>query len=291
MNLSKLEYNKSTYFYNEIMNSFKMDFSLYEDLVAILKPKSVLELGCGMGRLFPIFMKEAQDITGVDLSDEMIVQGKKYYEGNNTNDINIELINTDMCSFKCNKKYDLIVFALSVLKHLKTDIERFEALKNAKEHLKEGGFIVIDHTPFLYTSKSTDWIDAKNSLVANWLPESVDIDGYQWKKSIEGNQDILQWRYNDSGQTHFEFGFTTYRYDIEKLTLHLNQLDLNYECLLTEWGVNGLSGKGKRFIGLASYPGKQYSLKHDFLEKVIRRNERLWSDQELYLEDNNLPLQ
>ena len=135
----------------------------------------------------------------------------------------------------------LIYFYLSVLKHLKTDLERFEALKNAKEHLNEEGFIVIDTTPFLYTSKSTDWIDAKNSLVINWLPESVEIDGYQWKKSVEGNKDTLHWRYKDSEQTHFEFKFTTYRYDIEKSISHLNQLDLHYEQLLTEWGVNGLN--------------------------------------------------
>lgn len=288
MSLSKSEYNKSAYFYDEIMNSFKMDFSLYEDLIEIVKPQSILELGCGMGRLFPIFMKEAKEITGIDLSDELIDKGEKYFKLNNVNNAKIEFINTDMCSFKMNKKYDLIVFALSVLKHLKTDIDRLEALKNAKNHLKQDGFIVIDHNAFLYTSKSTDWIDVKNSLVVDWLPESIVIDGYQWKKSIEGEKDILLWRYNDSEKTHFEVKFTTYRYDIDKLIQHLSELDLNHELILTEWGVNGLSNKGKRFIGLASYPDNKYSPKHDLLERVIKRNERLWSDQDLYLENKGV---
>lgn len=288
MSLSKSEYNKSAYFYDEIMNSFKMDFSLYEDLIEIVKPQSILELGCGMGRLFPIFMKEAKEITGIDLSDELIDKGEKYFKVNNVNNAKIEFINTDMCSFKMNKKYDLIVFALSVLKHLKTDIDRLEALKNAKNHLKQDGFIVIDHTPFLYASKSTDWIDVKNSLVVDWLPESIVIDGYQWKKSIEGDKDILLWRYNDSEKTHFEVKFTTYRYDIDNLIQHLSELDMNHELILTEWGVNGLSNKGKRFIGLASYPDNKYSPKHDLLERVIKRNERLWSDQDLYLENKGV---
>ncbi|NEP58079.1 MAG: class I SAM-dependent methyltransferase [Symploca sp. SIO2G7] len=270
------------------MNSFKMDFSLYEDLVEILKPKSILELGCGMGRLFPIFLTEAKEITGIDLSDEMIDRGRKYYAEHKVGNTSIKFVNTDMCSFKTNKKYDLIVFALSVLKHLSTDIERLEALKNAKKYLKKEGFIVIDHKPFLYTSRSTDWIDAKNSLVMDWVPESVALDGYQWKKSIEGKKDILQWRYNDSGKTHFEMNFTTYRYDIEQLVEHLGQLELSYEHLLTEWGVNGLSNKGKRFIGLASYPDNKYSLKDALLEKVIKRSERLWSDHDLYLKDQKI---
>ncbi|NEQ86517.1 MAG: class I SAM-dependent methyltransferase [Moorea sp. SIO2I5] len=288
MSLSKSEYNKSAYFYDEIMNSFKMDFYLYEDLIEIVKPQSILELGCGMGRLFPIFMKEAKEITGIDLSDELIDKGEKYFKLNNVNNAKIEFINTDMCSFKMNKKYDLIVFALSVLKHLKTDRDRLEALKNAKSHLNQEGFIVIDHTPFLYSSKSTDWIDVKNSLVVDWLPESIVIDGYQWKKSIEGEKDILLWRYNDSEKTHFEVKFTTYRYDIDKLIQNLSELDLNHELILTEWGVNGLSNKGKRFIGLASYPDNKYSPKHDLLERVIKRNERLWSDQDLYLENKGV---
>ena len=95
MSLSKSEYNRSTYFYDEIMNSFKMDFSLYEDLIEILKPKSVLELGCGMGRLFPIFIKEAKEITGVDLSDKMIAQGRKYYADHKVENRIIEFINTE----------------------------------------------------------------------------------------------------------------------------------------------------------------------------------------------------
>ena len=286
MSLSKLEYNKSTYFYNEIMNSFKMDFSLHEDLIDILKPKSVLEVGCGMGRLFPIFMKSATEITGVDLSDDMISKGESYYKNNNIKDIEIEFINADMCSFETNKKYDLIVFALSVLKHVPSDTDRLQALTVAKKHLKENGFIVLDHSPFLYNFQTTDWIDAKNSLVGSWMPDKNVLDGYQWKKSVEDDIDILHWRYRNSEETQFETKFTTYRYDIEQLIEHIEKLDLRYEQLLTEWGVNGLGNKGKRFIGVLSYPGQEEFPKDEFIQKILKRNENLWSNHELY-EDQN----
>jgi len=277
MSLSKAEYNKATFFYNEIMNSFQMDFSLYADLVEILKPKSVLEFGCGMGRLFPIFMKKAKFITGIDLSDEMLAKGKKYFADNNPEDAVIEFHKSDMRSFKEERKYDMIVMALSVLKHLNTDEERFKALKNAKEHLNEDGFIIIDHTPFLYASHSTGWVDAKDSMVANWVPNKRVLEGYQWKKSVEGNTDILHWRYKDLEKTQFEVSFTTYHYDTDKLIEHISMLDMCHERFLTEWGINGLASEGKRFIGLISHsPGKQ-SLKQKFLDKVVARDERLWS--------------
>ncbi|KOR27302.1 hypothetical protein TI03_07185, partial [Achromatium sp. WMS1] len=130
MNLSKTEYNKATFFYEEIMNAFKMDFSLYADLVDILEPKSVLEFGCGMGRLFSIFAKTANFITGVDLSDEMLATGRKDFAKYGFKNTVAEFCKADMRSFKGSRKYDLVVMALSVLKHLPTDEDRFEALKN-----------------------------------------------------------------------------------------------------------------------------------------------------------------
>ena len=161
LNSSRVEYNESCHFYDKIMNSFEMDFSLYEDLVEILKPSSVLELGCGMGRLFPIFSREAKEIVGVDISDELLSKGEQYYATYGNKNAIASFINADMCSFNDNKKYDMIVFALSVLKHLSSHEERFKALENAKRHLSKNGFIVIDHTPFLYTSRAIDWTDAK----------------------------------------------------------------------------------------------------------------------------------
>jgi 2-polyprenyl-3-methyl-5-hydroxy-6-metoxy-1,4-benzoquinol methylase len=287
MSLSKAEYDKSTFFYDEIMNSFKMDFSLYEDLIEILKPESILELGCGMGRLFPIFLKEAKIITGIDLSDEMLSKARQSYAKRNLDNIVVEFINDDMRSFRIDKKYDLIVIALSVLKHLSTNEERFYALKNARNHLNKDGFIFIDHTPFLYASTSTDWIDAVNSLVVDWVPDKSILKGYQWKKVIEGNKDILLWRYNNSKQTEFQVQFTTYRYDIEKLIEHIKKLNMSYEHILSEWGANGLGKKGKRFIGLVSYPGNTTSPQKTFRERIFERNDKLWSDHNLYLDDKN----
>ncbi len=281
MILSKLEYDKSVFFYKEIMNAFNMDFSLYVDLIDVLQPKSIMEIGCGMGRLFPIFMKTAELIAGIDLSTKMLSKAQHFLENSSPN-IMVHLQEADMRSFSLGEKYDLIVVALSVLKHLRTGEDRFKTLENAKNHLKEDGFILIDNTPFLYTSKNTDWIDAKDSMVAKWLPDSSVLEGYEWKKSVEDDLERLEWRYRDSGETQFEVDFTTYRYDTEDLVRHITDLELSYEVLLTEWGVNGITDKGKRFIGLVSHPGTAESPKEQFLEKVTARNERLWSDYELY---------
>lgn len=285
MSKSKAEYNRSTHFYKEVMDSFQMDFSLYEDLIEVLKPKSILELGCGMGRLFPLFMKEADIITGVDLSDGMVKKGRSLYSDKENDNTHIEFICGDMCFVNTNKKYDLIVLALSVLKHLQTNEQRFNVLRNAKEHLNKNGFIVIDHAPFLYNTESTNWINANNSMVKNWVSDHRILDGYQWKKDVLGDSDVLKWRYVANDNVEFETSFTTYRYDIEKLLEHISKVGLKYEQLLTEWGVNGLSSNGNRFIGLISYPYVKGDSKR-ILEKVKQRNETLWSNYSHYLKYN-----
>ncbi|AFY36839.1 Methyltransferase type 11 [[Leptolyngbya] sp. PCC 7376] len=286
-NISQLEYDASSHFYDVIMNGFQMDFSLYEDLTAILKPESVLELGCGMGRLFPIFEQTANHICGVDLSDNLLTQGREFYVNRNNQDITVSFVKENMCSFQENRQYDLIVFALSVLKHLPTIADRLEALETAKKHLRQDGFIVIDHTAFLYASRPVEWTDAKDSLVEGWLPEPNILDNYQWKKSIDGDIDILEWRRLEGNKIPFQTKFTTYRYDVSELLGHIEQLGLKHETLLTEWGINGLTSKGKRFIGLVSHPENTNNPKAALLEKVKQRQEKFWSDHDLHLATHN----
>jgi len=148
MESKKSEYCRATFFYREIMNAFNMDFSLYEDLVKLIKPESVLEIGCGMGRLFKVFEQKTKFITGIDLNEEMINQGRKYFAENNLNDTVVEFCKADIRSFSTGRQYDMIVIALSALKHLKTNDERMMTLRCAKKHLNKNGFIIIDHAPF-----------------------------------------------------------------------------------------------------------------------------------------------
>jgi len=65
--------------------------------------KSVLEIGCGFGRLFTIFLEEKMDIYGVDISEKMIKEAKNQW--NTTENIKLlkvsaaEKLSFDDCSF------------------------------------------------------------------------------------------------------------------------------------------------------------------------------------------------
>ncbi|MDJ1183173.1 class I SAM-dependent methyltransferase [Roseofilum casamattae] len=283
-NTSELEYDKAAFFYDEIMNAFIMDFSFYNDLVEILKPDSVLELGCGMGRLFSIFLKTANVVTGIDLSEEMLAEGRKYFADRTPDNAVTEFIQADIRSFSLERKYDLIVMALSVLKHLSSEEDRLAAIANARNHLSDNGFLAIDTTPYLYTSESTSWINAADSMVASWVPDRSILAGYQWKKTVDGNNETLHWRYHQNEQTQFEHHFTVYPYKLEQLFDHIARANMYPQQLLTEWEANGLGTEGKRFIGLVSRHDRSWESKQQFLERVAQRDRKLWSDHQHYLQ-------
>jgi len=119
-------------------------------------------------------------------------------------------------------------------------------------------------------------------MVADWLPNKSVLSGYQWKKSLEDDKEIVHWRFNYAGQTQFKVSFTTYLYDNASLLKHISQLDMYYEQLLTEWGANGIGSEGIRFIGLISKSDRKWTKKQMFMKFVTKRNEKLSSNIDLY---------
>lgn len=58
----------------------KHDYSVLSDLIDDLKPCSILDAGCGTGRLFPLYIeKKLVDITGVDISYAALSIAKKEF--------------------------------------------------------------------------------------------------------------------------------------------------------------------------------------------------------------------
>jgi 2-polyprenyl-3-methyl-5-hydroxy-6-metoxy-1,4-benzoquinol methylase len=87
--------------------------------------KSVLEVGCGFGRITKLIVSSFPDIqsyTAMDLSPHQIQNAKKYLksETNNNsiaNSIEVEFIASDIKSLHNNKKYDLVI-SVEVLLHV-----------------------------------------------------------------------------------------------------------------------------------------------------------------------------
>jgi 2-polyprenyl-3-methyl-5-hydroxy-6-metoxy-1,4-benzoquinol methylase len=264
---SKEEYNASIVFYNKIINAFNADFNLYNSVLDSIKPTSLLEIGCGMGRLFPLYQK-IECVYGIDLSEKMIHLAQSRFP-------QINLFVKDIMSFHFNKKFDVIVVSNSLLKHIETPNDRHRVIKNLKNHISKNGIILFDHSDYLYYEKeTTDWIPAEHSVISTWIPNKDDIlKGFQWKKSMSEKIDKVYWRYIENEKVFFDVEYTAYIYSISQLKHHLEINELHYEQILTDYDSKGLDDSGDRFIAIA---GNNKELLSDYKNKIRKKFSELW---------------
>jgi len=104
---------------------------------AKIEAKTLLHLGCGGGRNDYTFKKHF-DVTGVDISEEMLRMGK---------DLNPEVnyISGDMRSIKLKKTFDAVA-AFDSINYMKTEKDLVETFRTAFTHLRPGGvfFTVVE---------------------------------------------------------------------------------------------------------------------------------------------------
>lgn len=100
--------------------------------------KSLLDLGCGTGSHALHFAEMGYDVTGVDLSEEMLNIARQ------KNNININFIRQDIKNLNLEQKYDAAVAMFAVMGYQTTN-ENFEkALKSVHKHLNKGGLLIFD---------------------------------------------------------------------------------------------------------------------------------------------------
>ncbi len=101
----------------------------------------VLELACGSGNYAVTLSKSDIEISGIDISDEMLHAAELRAEKQHTE---TNLINADMRNFKLKQKFALIFVAGNALQHLNSRQDVEACFKSVKRHLKPNGRFIIE---------------------------------------------------------------------------------------------------------------------------------------------------
>ena len=126
-------------FYTEMyeleMGSFDTDLCYYRDFLTA--KSSILEIGCGTGRLSRLLAEEGHQVTGIDLSEAMLASAEK--KGGD----NIHYINMDMRDLQLSEKFDAVIIPYHTLNLLTDEQDILRTLTGCHSHLRTDGQLLL----------------------------------------------------------------------------------------------------------------------------------------------------
>jgi SAM-dependent methyltransferase len=101
----------------------------------------MVEWGAGTGRIAIPLAEAGYDVTGVEVSEEMVERGQ-------TKSKSVEWVRGDMRGVKLGRRYGLAVCAFNSFLCLLSVDDALDFLRNAREHLEPGGLLGIEVSAF-----------------------------------------------------------------------------------------------------------------------------------------------
>ncbi|MDO8571383.1 MAG: class I SAM-dependent methyltransferase [bacterium] len=120
----------------------------WDDLLPLTKivrdGMSLLDVGCGNGRLLSLFKEKEIQYMGVDRSRGLITEAHKAFEGDQRNPLFLEgdILSLDTIPKVKEQQFD-IVASVAVLNHIPTHELQMKAVRQLYTILKEGGTLCI----------------------------------------------------------------------------------------------------------------------------------------------------
>ncbi|WP_413627229.1 class I SAM-dependent methyltransferase [Fructilactobacillus vespulae] len=205
-------YSEFATFYDELF-----DDELYQKWVEFVKlsvnpTEAILDLACGTGKLLVLLKKAGYQVTGADLSDDMLAIANSHLL--EAGDTETQLLNTNMLDLSEIDKYGAITCFDDSICYLQDVDEVAKMFKEVYQHLEKGGQFLFDViTPYQTDEKYPGYMynfnDGENAFM--WttyvgdFPHSVEhyLTFFRYNEIING--------YDEYSEVHHE---RTYPLDV-----------------------------------------------------------------------------
>ena len=205
-----MAYEAFSYYYDALMQDV-----LYHKWMAKTKQylpvgSQVLDVACGTGTVSILLAKEGYNVTGVDLSEDMLAMAQQKTQ---QEQLNIDYVVQDMCRLEGFSGFDGAVIYLDSLNYLKKDTEVYQTFKQLYASLKEGGILLFDvHSLYKVTEIFNDYlyVDTHPDLTYIWhvhegrFPYSIEHELTFFKQEETG--------YERFEETHYQRTFAIEEY-------------------------------------------------------------------------------
>lgn len=148
-----MSYERFAYVYDYLMQDVPYDGWLkYVNKLAAdysIEGKRVLDIACGTGELSLRLASHGYDVTGVDLSGDMLMIAQEKASAQNAK---IQLFQQDMSRLDSLGEYDIITIFCDSLNYLEEEKDVENTFKSVYSHLKQDGLFLFDvHSIFKMT--------------------------------------------------------------------------------------------------------------------------------------------
>ncbi|MHA2210953.1 MAG: class I SAM-dependent methyltransferase [Candidatus Thorarchaeota archaeon] len=139
----------------------------------------ILELACGTGRVTLMLAQAGYDITGIELSPEMLeIAQEKLRELPEDVQSRVSLNHGDITSFQLDKEFAMVIIPWA-FKFLLTTDDQLACLRQVRKHLADDGSFILD----LYHREATDMPETEK--------KTVEIDGAAITRTYTYSNDLI----------------------------------------------------------------------------------------------------
>ena len=195
------------------------------------KKPNLLDLGCGMGRLFSVFAPYVESITGVDPDINRLNEAKK--EARTLSNINIKLINGDISKVEQNT-YETVLIS-HIFQHI--PIKTIENIVEKLSKIVPIGGVVCTTTTFTYLDKDVYTIEYLKQ--GKRVSKVVDEEIFNNNISNSGTLPVREMSLNTMKKIFKKYGF-----ELEKMVGYHFKKEKAKENLSIEYD-NKMNNSGK----------------------------------------------
>lgn len=105
--------------------------------------KTILDIGCGTGNHSIPLARRGYQVTGVDLSENMLAHAREKAKSSNALS-SITFIQGDARTMDLNQKFDAVLMMFAVLGYQLTNEDVLASLNTVRKHLNPGGVFIFD---------------------------------------------------------------------------------------------------------------------------------------------------
>ena len=178
------QYGGFAYIYDRLMED--VDYGAWANYVEELmtndnrKPKKILELACGTGNITIPLSNKGYRLTGVDISEDMLMVAKNKAIDSNQN---VLFIQQDMVELEFDEKFDCVLAMCDGINYITEEIDLDKVFHNVYEVLEKDGLFIFD---------ISSYYKLKHILGDNTFGENLEDLCYLWENYFNEDERIIE---------------------------------------------------------------------------------------------------